>query len=48
MADLHGGPLSAAVRLWIGAAFSTAFILSILAIVLPLRFGEKRLSRVAI
>ncbi len=46
MADLHGRSLSALVWLWIVAAFGAAFILSILAIILPLRFGEKRLGQV--
>jgi ABC-2 type transport system permease protein len=45
MADLHGRPLSALVWLWIAAAFAAAFLLSILAVVLPLRFGEKRLRQ---
>jgi ABC-2 type transport system permease protein len=48
MADLHGRPLPAAVWLWTAAAFGASFVLSILAIVLPLRFGEKRLSQVHI
>jgi len=48
MADLHGRPLSAAVWLWTAAAFSAACVLSILAVVLPLRFGLRRLSRVSI
>jgi ABC-2 type transport system permease protein len=45
MAGLHGRPLSIAVWLWTAAAFGLAFALSILAVVLPLRFGERRLSR---
>jgi len=45
MADLHGKPLPAIVWFWVVAAFGVAFTLSILAVVLPLRFGEKRLSR---
>jgi ABC-2 type transport system permease protein len=48
MADLHGRPLSAAVWLWVAAAFGAALALSILAIILPLRFGEKRLDQVHI
>jgi ABC-2 type transport system permease protein len=48
MADLHGRALSTAVWLWTVAAFGTAFTLSLLAIVLPLRFGEKRLAKVYI
>jgi ABC-2 type transport system permease protein len=45
MADLHGRPLSAMAWLWIVAAFTAALLLSVLAIVLPLRFGEKRLRQ---
>jgi ABC-2 type transport system permease protein len=45
MADLHGRPLSAGVWLWIASAFGAAFILSLLAIILPLRFGERRLRQ---
>ena len=45
MADLHGRPLSAALWFWSLAAFGAAFVLSSLAIVLPLRFGERRLDR---
>jgi ABC-2 type transport system permease protein len=48
MADLHGKPLAAGVWIWAAAAFSAAFALSILAILLPLRFGERRLSRMPI
>jgi ABC-2 type transport system permease protein len=46
MADLHGRPLSGLVWLWVAGAFAAAFILSILAIILPLRFGEKRLRQI--
>jgi ABC-2 type transport system permease protein len=46
MADLHGKPLSTGVWLWIAAAFGAALVLSTLAIILPLRFGEKRLSQI--
>lgn len=45
MADLHGRPLPGAVWLWTAAAFSAALTLSILAVVLPLRFGANRLGR---
>jgi len=48
MADLHGRALSTAVWLWTVASFGTAFTLSLLAIFLPLRFGEKRLAHVHI
>jgi ABC-2 type transport system permease protein len=46
MADLHGRPLSTVAWFWIVAAFSAAFALSILAVILPLRFGERRLHQV--
>jgi ABC-2 type transport system permease protein len=46
MADLHGRPLSTVAWFWIVAAFSVAFALSILAVILPLRFGEKRLHQI--
>jgi len=45
MADLHGRPLSTAAWFWSVAAFGAAFALSILAVILPLRFGEKRLHQ---
>jgi ABC-2 type transport system permease protein len=45
MADLHGKPLPGIVWFWVVAAFGVAFTLSILTVVLPLRFGEKRLGR---
>jgi ABC-2 type transport system permease protein len=48
MAGLHGRPLSAALWAWTAAAFGLAFVLSILAVLLPLRFGLRRLSRVSI
>jgi ABC-2 type transport system permease protein len=44
MAAIHGRPLSTAVVLWSAAAFAAAFALAVLAIVLPLRFGERRLA----
>ena len=46
MADLHGRPLSTAAWFWSVAAFGAAFALSILAVILPLRFGEKRLHQI--
>jgi ABC-2 type transport system permease protein len=48
MADLHGRPLSTAIWLWVAAAFGAALVLSILAVILPLRFGFRRLSRMPI
>ena len=46
MAGLHGRPLSAALWAWTVAAFGLAFVLSLLAVVLPLHFGERRLSHI--
>jgi ABC-2 type transport system permease protein len=48
MADLHGRALSTAAWLWVAAAFSAAFLLSLIAVILPLRLGEKRLSQIRI
>jgi ABC-2 type transport system permease protein len=44
MAHIHGHPLTPATWLWIIGSFSTALVFSILAIVLPMRFGENRLA----
>ena len=46
MADIRGTTLSPAMWLWIIASFSTAFALSIAAIKIPMRFGEKRLAQI--
>jgi len=48
MADLHGKPLSMVIWLWAATAFGAALVLSILAVILPLRFGFRRLSRMPI
>ncbi|MCU0539818.1 MAG: hypothetical protein MUF46_08025 [Desulfobacterales bacterium] len=48
MAGLHGRLLSPGLWAWTLAAFSAAFALSLLAILLPLRYGEKRLSELHI
>ena len=45
MADFRGKNLSAAIWLWITGSFATAFVFSLLAIALPMRFGENRLSK---
>ena len=45
MADIRGKTLSAAIWLWIIGSFTAAFALSLAAIALPMRFGEKRLSK---
>jgi len=44
MADIRGKTLSAAIWLWIIGSFTAAFAISLAAIALPMRFGEKRLS----
>ena len=44
MAQIHGKDLSTAAWLWIVGSFAAVFVFSLLAIVLPMRFGEKRLS----
>jgi ABC-2 type transport system permease protein len=44
MADIRGKTLSTAIWLWIIGSFTAAFAISLAAIALPMRFGEKRLS----
>ena len=44
MADIRGKTLSPAIWLWIVGSFSSAFVFSLMAIKLPMRFGESRLS----
>ena len=44
MADLRNQDLSALQWVWIAGSFAVAFILSILAVILPMRFGTRRLS----
>jgi ABC-2 type transport system permease protein len=45
MAQIRGKDLSAAAWLWIVGSFAAVFVFSLLAIALPMRFGEKRLSK---
>jgi ABC-2 type transport system permease protein len=45
MAGLRGKTLSPAAWTWIIGSFTLAFALSLLTIALPMRFGEKRLSK---
>ncbi|MFC1881873.1 hypothetical protein ACFL2S_10310 [Thermodesulfobacteriota bacterium] len=45
MADIREKTLSPAFWLWIIGSFGTAFVLSLAAIALPMRFGENRLSK---
>jgi ABC-2 type transport system permease protein len=48
MADIRGKIIPLGIWLWIAGSFSAVLIFSILAIVLPMRFGEKRLSQLRI
>jgi len=48
MAGIRGHALSVLQWIWLIISFSIAFILSILAIVLPMRHGEKKLSAVSL
>jgi ABC-2 type transport system permease protein len=45
MADIRGKTLSPAIWLWIVGSFGSAFVFSLMAIKLPMRFGESRLSK---
>jgi len=45
MADMKGRQLSLLARIWAAGSFGLAFLISILAILLPMKFGEKRLAR---
>jgi ABC-2 type transport system permease protein len=45
MADLRGKNLSPTIWLWTIGSFAIAFVGSLLAIALPMRFGESRLSK---
>ena len=45
MADFRGKTLPAAIWLWIIGSFATALVFSLLAIAIPMRFGENRLSK---
>ena len=48
MADVRGKIISPGTWLWIVGSFGAAFVLSLLAIILPMRFGENRLSKLRI
>jgi len=48
MAGIRGRALTVLEWIWIIGSFALAFIISILAIVLPMRFGEKKLSKMLI
>ncbi|MDP2646718.1 MAG: hypothetical protein Q8P24_17395 [Desulfobacterales bacterium] len=46
MADIKGYPVTGLQWAWIAGSFGTAFILCLLAVILPMRFGEKRLRSI--
>jgi ABC-2 type transport system permease protein len=48
MADIRGKIIPLGVWLWIAGSFSAVLVFSVLAIILPMRFGESRLSKVRI
>jgi len=48
MADIRGINISPGTWLWIAGSFSAVFVLSITAIILPMRFGVIRLSKLQI
>ncbi len=43
IADIRGHSLSTLQKIWTGVSFFIAFVISILVIILPMRFGEKKL-----
>ena len=45
MAEIKGRNLSTLDQVWAVASFMTAFIISVVAVVLPMRFGEKKLAQ---
>jgi len=48
MAGIHQRSLTILEWTWIGGSFLLVGILCVLALILPMRFGEKRLSQMAI
>ena len=48
MADVRGRTISQWTWIWIVGSFSAVIVISITAIILPMRFGEKRLSELRI
>jgi ABC-2 type transport system permease protein len=48
MAEIRGKMISPGIWLWIVGSFSAVFVFSIMAIVMPMRFGEARLSKLRI
>jgi ABC-2 type transport system permease protein len=48
MAEIRGNIIPTKIWLWIVGSFSTVFLFSIMAIIMPMRFGEARLSKLRI
>jgi ABC-2 type transport system permease protein len=48
MADIRGKIIPLGIWLWIAGSFSAVLVFSLLAIILPMRFGESRLSKLRI
>ena len=48
MADIRGKIIPLGIWLWIVGSFSAVFVLSLIAIILPMRFGVNRLSKLRI
>jgi ABC-2 type transport system permease protein len=48
MAGIHNKPISLSTWIWIIGSFSLVLIVSLLAIFVPLRFGQRRLSQLLI
>jgi ABC-2 type transport system permease protein len=48
MADLRGKVISLGTWIWIYGSFGAVLVCSLLAIFLPMRFGESRLSKLRI
>jgi ABC-2 type transport system permease protein len=44
LAELRGHPVSLPLKTWFAVSFSGAFVLSLLAVFLPMRFGARRLQ----
>ena len=43
MAGFHGRSLTSLQWLWLVGSFTLVFVLCVLAVILPMRFGERRL-----
>ena len=48
MASVHNKTISLSIWIWIAGSFALVLVLSLLAIFLPMRFGERYLSKLLI